>query len=94
MTLWHQDNRYWSFEKKPISVWLALGDENKNNGCIYVIPESHRLKIHPERFNEDLFLKDNDVQNELFIKNAEAIELQKGDVLFFFIVSYFMPQKK
>ena len=31
----------------------------------------------------DLFLNDNDVQNELLIKNAEAVELQKGDVLFF-----------
>ena len=83
-TLWHQDNRYWSFEKENlISVWLALGDENKNNGCLYVIPESHRLEIHPERFNEDLFLRDNDVQNGLLIKNAEAVELQKGDVLFF-----------
>ena len=83
-TLWHQDNRYWSFEEENlISVWLALGDENKNNGCLYVIPESHRLEIPHERFNEDLFLKDNDVQNELLIKNAEAVELQKGDVLFF-----------
>tara|TARA_B100000214_G_scaffold111517_1_gene78773 strand:+ start:40 stop:468 length:429 start_codon:yes stop_codon:yes gene_type:complete len=83
-TIWHQDNRYWSFEEENlISVWLALGDENKNNGCLYVIPKSHRLEIHPERFNEDLFLRDNDVQNEQLIKNAEAVELQKGDVLFF-----------
>ena len=29
------------------------------------------------------FFRDNDVQNELLIKNAEAVELQKGDVLFF-----------
>ena len=83
-TLWHQDNRYWSFEEENlVSVWLALGDENKKNGCLYVIPGSHRLEIHPERFNEALFLKNNDVQNELLIKNAEAAELQKGDVLFF-----------
>jgi len=83
-TLWHQDNRYWSFEEENlISVWLALGDENKKNGCLYVIPGSHRLEIHPERFNKALFLKDNDMQNETLINNAEAVELKKGDVLFF-----------
>ncbi|MFT5562301.1 MAG: phytanoyl-CoA hydroxylase, partial [Litorivivens sp.] len=28
-TLWHQDNRYWSFdEENLISVWTALGDES------------------------------------------------------------------
>ena len=33
------------------------------------------------------------MQNELLIKNAEAVELQK-EMFFFFIVSYFMLQEE
>src|SRR5262249_29941863 len=38
-TGWHQDIRYWSYSRPElVSVWLALGDETPENGCLYVIP--------------------------------------------------------
>ena len=83
-TLWHQDNRYWSFdEENLISVWLALGDESKSNGCLYVIPGSHRLVVNSDRFDDYLFLKSNDLENKQLFNRAKAIELKKGEVLFF-----------
>src|ERR1700712_448747 len=39
VTHWHQDIRYWSFERAElISVWLALGREYLENGCLMVLP--------------------------------------------------------
>ena len=45
MTLWHQDIRYWSFDRPElISVWFALQDENEDNGALLGLP-AHILSI-------------------------------------------------
>ena len=57
-TMWHQDIRYWSFDKPElVSVWLALGSERENNGGLWVIPGSHQLELDRGRLDADLFLR-------------------------------------
>jgi phytanoyl-CoA hydroxylase len=83
-TLWHQDNRYWSFDQQNlISVWLALGDETRANGCLRVIPGSHVLQIEPGRFDAALFLRTDLAENKALLSKAVPVELKRGDVLFF-----------
>ncbi len=83
-TLWHQDNRYWSFDQQNlISVWLAVGDETKKNGCLRVIPGTHKTQVDPGRFDAALFLRPDLPANKKLIAESETVELQKGDVLFF-----------
>ncbi len=84
VTLWHQDNRYWSFDfENLISVWLALGVENKSNGCLRVIPGSHKLAIDTGRFDASLFLRPDLPENKALLRQAKVVELNEGDVLFF-----------
>ena len=44
-TPWHEDSAYWSgrFDSydRIVTVWLALGPSNRENGCMRVIPGSH-----------------------------------------------------
>ena len=48
--LWHQDAAYWPLEPMDvITVWLALDDSGPTNGCVRVIPGSHRWKVYPTR---------------------------------------------
>jgi phytanoyl-CoA hydroxylase len=83
-TGWHQDIRYWSFEQRElISVWLALGKEQPQNGGLWVIPESHRLEYSTEQFDEQIFFRQNLASNEALIQHAEPVLLSPGDVLFF-----------
>ncbi|MBD3648361.1 MAG: phytanoyl-CoA dioxygenase family protein [Pseudomonadales bacterium] len=83
-TLWHQDNRYWSFdEENLISVWVALGTENRDNGCLRVIPGSHAMNIEPGRFDARQFLRPDLPENKELIARSALVELNKGDVLFF-----------
>lgn len=83
-TLWHQDNRYWSFDHQNlISVWLALGNETRGNGCLRILPGSHRLEIEPGRFDAALFLRTDIAENKQLIASATTVELAPGDVLFF-----------
>jgi phytanoyl-CoA hydroxylase len=56
ITNWHQDIRYWSFERPElVSVWLALGREYFENGCLLVLPGSHAMEFAAEQFDENLF---------------------------------------
>jgi len=40
---WHQDAKYWPLEPRTtVTVWLAVFDVDVDNGCMRVIPGSHR----------------------------------------------------
>ena len=41
---WHQDWMYWRGSTK-ISVWLAVDDATEENGCLKVLPGSHRHEL-------------------------------------------------
>ena len=83
-THWHQDVRYWSFERRDlVSVWLALGEETPDNGALRVIPGSHRMEFEPERLDRDLFLRPDVAANQALIERAQTVRLHPGDALFF-----------
>jgi len=83
-TAWHQDIRYWSFERPElISAWLALGQEHEENGCLLLVPGSHRIEFRREQFDDALFLREDPEENRRILKGRVAAELDEGDVLFF-----------
>ena len=46
-TGWHLDNPYWSFySRDAISLWVALDDVTRDNGCLYFIPGSHKTATY------------------------------------------------
>ncbi|MEM7031853.1 MAG: phytanoyl-CoA dioxygenase family protein [Chloroflexota bacterium] len=49
---WHQDEAYWhiySQSRCRMSIWLPLQDTTKENGCLRVIPGTHRKGIIPHK---------------------------------------------
>lgn len=46
-TGWHLDNPYWSFSSpNSISIWMALDDATKDNGCLYYLPGTHKTATY------------------------------------------------
>ena len=45
---WHQDSYYFPFDPpRPIvGVWLAVTEATLENGCLHVVPGSHREPVH------------------------------------------------
>lgn len=83
-TGWHQDIRYWSFATgELVNVWLALGREYPENGCLKVIPGTHRMSFERWRFDDELFLRTDLPENQSLIAEQRSVELAPGDVLFF-----------
>jgi 2-oxoglutarate-dependent dioxygenase len=43
---WHQDNGYWRLEPPgAASCWIALDDATLENGCMWVLPGSHKAGV-------------------------------------------------
>ncbi len=83
-TGWHQDIRYWSFDRPElVNVWLALGDEYNEKGGMKFIPGSHKIELDRGRFDAALFLREDLPENKPLIDTAVDAELKAGDVLFF-----------
>ena len=83
-TGWHQDIRYWSFEKPElVSVWLALGVEHMENGCLWLVPGSHLTEFRRDQYDADLFFRTDLPSNNSVLEARIPAELDEGDVLFF-----------
>jgi phytanoyl-CoA hydroxylase len=83
-TGWHRDSRYWHFERPElVSAWLALGDEQPENGCLWVIPGSHHTSINTTQFDEHQFLRTDLAANKNLLDSALPVPLAQGDLLLF-----------
>lgn len=83
-TGWHQDSRYWRFEKPDlVTAWLPLGREYKNNGGLQLVPGSHLLDFDGGQFDEKIFFKPGLPLNQRVLEKSIDIELEPGDLLFF-----------
>jgi hypothetical protein len=83
---WHQDYSYWT-RTEPMShltCWIALDDSDRNNGCLYYIPGSHRWKLLPRTGltgnMDEIMTVLTDEQKEAF--RPVPIELKKGQCTF------------
>lgn len=83
-THWHQDIRYWSYTRPElINVWLALGNETAENGCLMLLPGTHSQDFDTARLDDALFLRPELPANQALIATRVFAQLNAGDVLFF-----------
>jgi ectoine hydroxylase-related dioxygenase (phytanoyl-CoA dioxygenase family) len=83
---WHQDEIYIpTRDRSLIGAWTAMDDATIANGCLYVIPGSHRMGyLYPQRAhgNPDEF--DFAPESYGFDDSGEIpVEVKTGDVVFF-----------
>lgn len=83
-TPWHQDGEYWPI--RPLatcSVWIAVDPSTPENGCLRVIPGSHRrreLGKHDYNGAEGLSLPLEIRQDEYDENTAQDIVLERGQI--------------
>jgi phytanoyl-CoA hydroxylase len=85
-TGWHQDHPLWPIIQPAdlVSAWVALDDAIIENGCMWMVPGSHKWGNHQKYLGNTPDFKPSHKQPELLPKDAvpEAVpfEIKKGQV--------------
>lgn len=80
--LWHQDAGYWPLEPmEVVTLWLAVDPSTTANGCVRVVPGSHRLGVHALVDNGDVESVFGN-RSDVVVDESTAVELElaPGDV--------------
>jgi hypothetical protein len=81
---WHQDNYYSNLHLTPsLSAWIALRDSTIENGCMRVVPGSHREGVlpHEEKANpNNLLNQGQEIQVEVNEADAVEVVLRAGEM--------------
>jgi phytanoyl-CoA hydroxylase len=83
---WHQDEIYIpTRDRSLIGAWTAMDDATIENGCLYVIPGSHRTGyLYPQRAHDNPDEFDFAPESHGFDESGEVpVEVQTGTVVFF-----------
>jgi phytanoyl-CoA hydroxylase len=84
LTGWHRDIRYWSFDREDlVSVWIALGKEEIDNGALWFVPGSQRMAFDADRYDEAKFFRSDRADNAKIIGARDSPRLAPGDAVFF-----------
>lgn len=78
---WHQDSAYFGLDPHElVTVWLALTDSVPENGCLRVLPGTHRGEAfgHVETFHEDNLLARGQEIRGIDDSNAADLVLKAG----------------
>ena len=79
---WHQDQAYWGGATKW-SAWIALEDATTHNGCLRVIPGSHRRQRNHASVQDARGFTNRVSDDELEGEEISDVEMKQGDVLVF-----------
>jgi non-heme Fe2+,alpha-ketoglutarate-dependent halogenase len=72
---WHQDSTYWGLsEPAVVTAWVAFTPSNASNGCVRVIPGTHKMDQVEHRETRDA--------NNILTRGQEiAVEVDEGDAV-------------
>ncbi|MEM7251299.1 MAG: phytanoyl-CoA dioxygenase family protein [Pseudomonadota bacterium] len=81
-TPWHQDGEYWPIKPMAsVTLWFAIDPSTRENGCLRIIPGSHRSKSLLKHRRDDrasLTLNQTIDDDRFDTSNAIDVELEPG----------------
>ncbi|MFH1567817.1 MAG: phytanoyl-CoA dioxygenase family protein [Gemmatimonadota bacterium] len=82
---WHQDEIYIPTRDRSLTGgWIALDEATVNNGCLWVLPDSHQGVLYDQRPHSNPEEFDFAAESYGFDDAAEVpVEVRPGDVVFF-----------
>ena len=83
---WHQDKWYFNWQYKTemtVGTWTAIDAADKENGCLYVIPGSHKYGILEHEDMEGSQQNEFKIARDARDEDGVAVELPPGGVIWF-----------
>lgn len=79
---WHIDWFYWGGASK-ISIWIALDDADPDNGCLQMIPGSHRQAVERHEIDDGKGFSYRITEEQIAGMPVETVAVKRGDAIFF-----------
>ena len=79
----HQDAKYIGLEPHNwVTAWVAITDSNEINGCMRMMPGSHKdkLKYHEQKFDENNLLTRGQTIKNISLDKTDPIILKAGEM--------------
>ena len=79
----HQDAKYIGLEPHNwVTVWLAVTDSNEKNGCMRMLPGSHKdnLKYHEQKFDKNNLLTRGQTIKNISLNETDPLILKAGEI--------------
>ena len=83
---WHQDKWYFNHQYKTemtVGTWTAIDAADKENGCLYVIPGSHKYGILKHEDLEGSQQSEFKIARDARDEDGVAVEVPPGGVVWF-----------
>ena len=80
---YHQDAKYIGLEPHNwVTAWLAVTDANEQNGCMRMLPGSHKdhIKAHEQNFDENNLLTRGQTIKDVPLDKTDPIILKAGQI--------------
>lgn len=80
---WHQDGTYWGLSSPDVvTAWIALTPSFPENGCMQVVPGTHRAQVaHVDTFAEaNLLSRGQEIRVEVRPEEVVPVVLQAGQM--------------
>ena len=80
----HQDGTYWGLSSTQFcTAWIALTDSTPENGCMRVVPGTHKHQLHPHKetwADDNLLSRGQEIQVDVNEEDVVDIILQPGEM--------------
>ena len=80
----HQDGTYWGLSSTQVTTaWIALTESTPENGCMRVVPGTHKHQLHPHKetwADDNLLSRGQEVQVDVKEEDVVDIILQPGEM--------------
>jgi len=81
---WHQDSTYWGLDPdEVVTAWVAFTEVTPENGCMQVIPGSHKVEQlpHVDTFHKDnLLSRGQEIAVDVDKSKAVSLVLKAGEM--------------
>jgi non-heme Fe2+,alpha-ketoglutarate-dependent halogenase len=80
---WHQDATYWGLTPPNVTTaWIALSESTTKNGCMRVVPGTHKMPLMPQRETygaENMLSRGQEIAVEVDEAKAVDMPLMPGE---------------
>ena len=80
---WHQDSAQWRLNcDRVLTIWVPLTEVNGENGCMRMLPGSHKngMVPHHDTWDQNIILtRGQTITQKIMEKNTVQVELKAGE---------------